>query len=291
MNIKVLLLHGPIDSVGINFLTSQLYVTSEDKKRVSSAFSAAENIRSLSHVYRSRGYKVVYSGWSEDETWITQHHSLFDAYCINDQKELPDSVEFQGRTIQNNKEKLYLSLYQGLREIERVIGKDCTVVRLRSDVAVDIKEIDKLMLTCFNYPQSILVEFAIPDNVLFVPDFITIADLATHSKLYGNLTSLCRKSGGHHISSHIDHGIEFLRMLEQGDLSQVICMSRALHDTMVWRGLPRYYAHTWGDPSEKLFFNCLINYPTGMNPEAILKSLHPDLAGRPGTSTLAVSDS
>jgi hypothetical protein len=289
MNSKVLLLHGPIQSIGINFLTSQLHAAPEDRNRVSAAFSAAENIRSLSHVFRGRGYKVVYSGWSEDQAWITQHQSLFDAYCINDQKELPDSVEFQGRLIQNNKEKLYFSLYQGLREIESVMGQDCTVVRLRSDVAVDVKEIDKLVLTCFNYPQSILVEFANPDNVLFVPDFITIADLATHSKLYRNLSRLCRQSGGHHISSHIDHGIEFLRMREQSELSQVICMTRALHDAMVWRGLPRYYAQTDGDPSEKLLFNCLINYPPGMNFEAMLKSLHPNLAGRPGALTQAVS--
>ena len=289
MNIKVLLMHGPIVSHGINFLSSLLHASPEERERASVAFNAAENIRCLSHVFRSRGYKVVYSGWSDDTEWIQQHSYMFDAYCINDQKSLPNSVEFQGRRIQNNKEKLYFSLVQGLREIEGTIGKDCTVVRLRSDVAVDVNEIDKMVLTNASCPQSILVEYANPENVLFVPDFITIADLGTHLRLYENLRRVCRERGGYHISSHIDHGIEFLQMLEQGELSQVVCMSRALHDTMVWRGLPKYYAYASGDPSEKLLFNCLINYPSGMKSEETLKSIHPELAGRSLESTLAAS--
>lgn len=289
MSLKVLLLQGPIESHGINFLSSMLHASPEERKRASVAFDAAENIRCLSHVFRSRGYKVVYSGWSDDAAWIHQHSNLFDAYCINDQKTLPDSVEFQGRLIQNNKEKLYFSLAQGLREIENTLGKDCIVVRLRSDVAVDVNEIDKMVLTCASYPRSILVEYANPDNVLFVPDFITIADLGTHLRLYQNLSRVCREKGGYHISSHIDHGIEFLRMLEQGVLSQVVCMPRALHDTMVWRGLPKYYAYASGDPSEKLLFDCLIQYPSGMKSEEVMKSIHPELAGRPGDSTLVAS--
>jgi hypothetical protein len=278
---KVLLLQGPIESKGINFLTTQLYKTPEARIRVSGTFNAQENIRSLSYVFRSRGYKIVYSGWSEDAAWLNTNKDLFDACCISEQQDIPDSVEFQGRSIPNNKEKLYFSLHQGLRTVEREYG-DCMVVRLRSDVAVDVCEVDNMMQTAFAYPNSILVEYANPENILFVPDFITIAGLGLHLKLYGNLSKICRASGGHHISSHIDHGIEMLRLKERGELSHVICMSRQLHDSMVWRGLPRYYANYREDVSAKLFFNCLLNHPVGLNSEQVLQNMHPELAGRPG---------
>jgi hypothetical protein len=281
MSIKVLLLQGPVESKGVNFLTAQLYNTQEERARVCATFNAQENIRSLSYVFRSRGYKIVYSGWSEDTAWLHTNKDLFDACCISEQKDIPDSVEFQGRTIPNNKEKLYFSLHQGLKVVAHEFG-DCMVVRLRSDVAVDVNEIDKMTMTAIAYPNSILVEYADPDNVLFVPDFVTIAGLGLHLKLYGNLSKICRENGGHHISSHIDHGIEMLRLKERGELSHVICMSRSLHDSMVWRGLPRFYANHLEDASAKLFFNCLLNHPAGMNSEQILQNMHPELAGRPG---------
>lgn len=281
MSEKILLVHGPLESSGINFLTTHLCRTPEERKKASVLFNAEENIRSLSYVFRAKGFKIVYSGWTDDQAWLNANNELFDACCISNQEDIPDSVEFQGRLIQNNKEKLYFSIYQGLRVIEEKF-RDCTVVRLRSDVAVDVNEIDKMVQTASTYPNSILVEFANPENVLFVPDFITISGLQTHLKLYGNLARLSRESGGHHISSHIDHGIEFLSMKERGDLSHVICMSRNVHDSMVWRGLPRYYANYEKDLSEKLFFNCLVNYPSDMNSAEVLESINPEVTGRLG---------
>jgi hypothetical protein len=275
-------MHGPLVSTGINFLSSELYRSPEERKTVAAAFDASENIRALSYIFKNNDFKIVYSGWMEDEVWLTQNSSLFDALTIQSQTELSSTVEFAGRKIQNNKEKLYFSIHKGMMEIEKYFKEDCTVLRMRSDIAIDIRKIKKCLSILSNYPDSIMIEYANPRNPYFVPDFLTLATLKTHLKLYSNLLDVYYENGGYHISSHIDHGIEFLGMQSKGELSDVICMEREVHDSMVWRGLPRYYAFNDGDISADLLFNCLINYPPNDTVPNILANMHPDLTGRHG---------
>ena len=72
MNItKILLLHGPILSNGINFLSSEMHKSPDERKNIRANFDSSENIRLLSILYRFYGFKVIYSGWQEDEEWLT----------------------------------------------------------------------------------------------------------------------------------------------------------------------------------------------------------------------------
>jgi hypothetical protein len=275
---KVLLLQGPLDSKGINFLTPELCGNSGD--HVFAQFDTRENIRALSYIFRNHGYRIVYSGWEEDRLWLSENSQLFDAVCVNNQDNIPNTCEFFGKNIQNNKEKLYFSIYQGLLEIQRKISENCLVLRLRSDVAVDIRQLEKFTPALLLYQDSIIIEYAKTDNTYFVPDFLTVASLDTHLRLYKNLIEICKRQGGYHISSHIDHGLEFLNMQLRGELSEVICMGSEVHNSIVWRGIPRYYANLKIDTSNVLLFDCLIKYPNGANIDSVIKSIHPELLGK-----------
>lgn len=280
MRNKVLLLQGPLNSVGINFFTEGIYRTPEERQKVWASFNAAENIRALSYVFRAYGYKIAYSAWSEDSDWIVKNSELFDVYCINSQHEIPSTVEFMGRPIQNNKEKLYCGIYEGLRKIQSVYGNECVVTRIRSDLAVDVREVEKSVTLAGEYERSFFVEFADKRNMFYVPDFITIANIIVTLNLYRNLISLCEKNESYHISSHIDHGIELLNLKEKGLLEHLICMHRGIHDSMVWRGLPRYYGHAHNKSSEELLFDCVVNLPPDITVEKLKQQMHPELSGK-----------
>jgi hypothetical protein len=281
MDSKTLLLHGPIKSFGINFLTSQIHESPEARKKASAMYCTEENIKSLIHIFRGNGYRIFYSAWAEDEKWFAANKDLFDFVCVSNQSSIPDSVEFQGRLIQNNKQKLYFSIRQGLAAIRREIGES-VVVRLRSDVAVDFHEVEKATVVARSYRKSFLIEYAKADNPLFIPDFITVGDVDTHLILYENLVNICKENGGYHISSHIDHGIQLLKMKSRSELSHVICMSRGLHESMVWRGLPRYYSNKDKEINKDLFFDCVLSYPENYDVESAIRGMHPQLRGRPG---------
>jgi hypothetical protein len=280
MQNKVLLLQGPIESVGINFFSERIYRTPEERKLVWAKYDCGENVRALSHVFRSFGYKIVYSAWSEDSDWIIKNANLFDAVCVNSQAEIASTVEFMGRPIQNNKEKLYRSIYAGLIEIQKQFGADCAIVRMRSDIAVDIREIEKAVEISEQFQSSFLVEYADQTNIFYVPDFITVGSLALTMSLYRNLISLCDRNESYHISSHIDHGIELFNLQEKGILKHLICMHKEVHDSMVWRGIPRFYGQAYTQSTVDLLFNCSVKYPSTHSVESIKAHMNPMLSGR-----------
>jgi hypothetical protein len=280
MTEKVLLLHGPIESTGINFFTAEVYRSPEQRCLVSAKYHAGENIRAISHIFRSHGYKVVYSAWEDDQDWIVSNKNLFDAYTINPQERIPSSCDFQGRLIPNNKEKLYRSIYYGIQTAEENFTSECTLIRLRSDVAVDVKFIEHAVHVSNQYTSSILIEYADKENILFVPDFITVSSLSLLKNLYENLILLCEKGESYHISSHIDHGIEILNLKEKGLLSNLICMDRAVYDSMVWRGIPKYFANIGKDASQNLLFNCLVKHPEHYTVANVLPTIPQELSGR-----------
>jgi hypothetical protein len=264
---KVLLLHGPILSTGVNFYTAEL------KEKPVGHFSCAENIRALSAVFRSRGYRIAYSAWLEDAEWIEENNHLFDCVIVGDQGVLTSKTEFYGKIIQNNKVKLYYGIYQGLLAVEKLFGSECSMIRLRSDVSVDPKLIEEELDKLSYYSESIFIEYADQENHLFVPDFICISKLGTQKILYKNLLDLCFKNGSYHISSHIDHGCEFVNLIYAGHLQNVICMAEEVHKTMVWRGIPRYFVENDLREKRNFLFNCLISYPACYNLE-FLKNLN-----------------
>jgi len=277
---KVLLLQGPVVSNGINFVTSHLYRTPEQRKPVWAAFNAEENIRVLSHVFRARGWKVVYSAWREDEAWITQNAHLFDGHVISDQSNFREDSRFMGRVIQNNKEKLYFGCLAGLLRTRELFGEDCWVLRMRSDIAVDPVLMDQELLKLAASPRAVLIEYAEPRNTYFVPDFLMLSAWASQHALYAHLTDVCARGVSYHISSHIDHGAGFLKLLEDGVIDLVACMKAQVHRTMVWRGIPRYQLLALQDYQEDYFFDCVLQYPAGVKLADLVRMIPRELAGQ-----------
>lgn len=277
---KVLLLQGPIVSNGINFLTSHRFRTPEQRKPAWAVYNAQENIRALSHVFRARGYKVVYSAWTEDEDWIRQNADLFDGYCVSDQSNFREDSRFMGRVIQNNKEKLYVGCKAGLDRVREIFGEDCWVLRMRSDIAVDPALIDQELKTLAEHPRAVLIEYADPSNTYFVPDFLMLSAWATQHHIYAHLTDVCARGVSYHISSHIDHGAALLKLTQEGLIDLIVCMQAPVHLTMVWRGIPRFYVLALEDYREDYFFDCVIKYPSNVKLGDLIRMIPEEMTGR-----------
>lgn len=277
---KVLLLHGPIISCGINFLSAQINRTPEERKKVWAEYSSKENIRSLSIIFRKYGYKILYSAWNEDKDWILNNSELFDGFCFSDQSIYPEETLFQSKLIQNNKEKLFYSCQAGIKLAKSKFGEECIVVRMRSDICIDIEAIELEVLKINHNNDSILIEYAHPNNTYFVPDFILISSLPVQQMIYDHLVELNSQGISYHISSHIDLGATFLFLQEQNKLKQIMCMSQRVHNTMVWRGIPRYYEFNYNKSHEALFFDCIAIYPKYFSLQDLISSIPTELSGR-----------
>lgn len=282
MSDKVLLLQGPLDSIGINFFTADKYKTPEERKLVWSKYDCRENVKVLVHLFCDLGFKTVYSGWEEDAEWLNANSHLFDAMHIASQSELTDTVEFQGRLIQNNKEKLYFSCYAGCLAAAKITTREAPIIRLRSDVFLNHRAMAANLAVLDQLPHAFLIEYANLKNTYFVPDFVTAGSLSSHMSLYDNLLNACQKNGGHHISSHIDHGIELAKLSQEGTISNVICMQEEIHKTMVWRGIPQYATMASKPETENIVFNCALNYPRNHDFAQVIDAMPPEVAGKRG---------
>jgi hypothetical protein len=278
---KILLLHGPILSNGINFLTADIYRTPQERKNVRVDYDAKENIRSLSILFKKYGFIIVYSGWEEDEAWLKSNESIFDGYCISSQNSFKNESDFLGEKIQNNKEKFIAGCLSGINHSINLFGLNNIVVRMRSDIAVDVRIINEEILKIVNLPKSFLIEYADPKNIFFVPDFIFISYIDMQLQVYQHLYEMYKlNSNAYHLSHHIDLGATFLKLKNEKNLEQLICMSQSLHESMIWRGIPRYYQKSYISNLESYYFNCLVNYPMNFTIEDLIRKIPPELSGK-----------
>jgi len=282
MNItKILLLHGPILSNGINFLSSEMHKSPHERKNVRTNFDSSENIRLISILYKMYGFKVIYSGWQEDEEWLKNNAHLFDGYCVSNQNIYKDESVFLGRPIQNNKEKFIAGCLSGINYSLNLFGNDSIVVRMRSDLAVDIKKINEEISKITHLPKAFLMEYADPGNIFFVPDFIFISYIELQFQVYNHLYEMYTLNGyAYHLSHHIDLGATFLKLKNENKLDQLICMSQSLHDSMVWRGVPRYYQKAFITNFEYYYFDCIVDYPINFSLSDLIKSIPLELNGK-----------
>ena len=276
---RILLLHGPINSNGINFLSSELFKTPSERANVRADFDASENIKALAFLFRRLDFKIIYSGWEEDESWLIENVNLFDSICISNQSELPSESNFLNEKIQNNKLKLYTGCLNGILHIESIFGSNCIVVRMRSDIGIDVELINREVKNNIQFPNSISLEYADPKNTYFVPDFIFISTLQIQKYIYGHLTTICKNGFAYHVSSHIDFGATLLRMRDEKLLDTILTMDHRLYDGMVWRGLPRYYAFPVNSSYKSLYFGCIIKYPEQISIKNLIDSISPELIG------------
>lgn len=277
----ILLLHGPILSNGINFLTSEIHKSPDERKNVRTNFDSSENIRLLSILFRKYGFKIIYSGWQEDEEWLNNNTHILDGFCVNDENLYKDESNFLGKPIQNNKEKFIAGCLYGINYSINLFGNESIVVRMRSDIAVDIKKICDEILKITHLPKALLIEYADPENIFFIPDFIFISNIKLQLDVYKHLSDLYKLNGSaYHLSHHIDLGATFLKFKLENKLEQLICMSQSFHESMVWRGIPRYYQKAFISNPKPYYFDCLVDYPINFTLDDLSKIIPPELSGR-----------
>lgn len=261
MSDKILLLHGALDSTGLNFFTKTQHETPEETGTAPAKYDCRENVRVLSRLFSAIGFKIIYSGWEDDTVWLNTNSELFDAIHVGTISELGNSQEPQDRLHPTDNERRYFSIYAGCLAAKQISSLDSTVVCLRSDVFLDHRSIDRNLTILNQVPNAFLIEYADLNKTYFVPEFVTAGSLGCHIELYDSLLNTCRESGRSGSPSDTDHGTHLSRLIDQGTISHVVCMDESIHRMMVWRGIPRYAAAGDNPPSRTLVFNCVLNYP------------------------------
>lgn len=281
MSAPVLVLHGPVQSRGINPVSQRLYPDPESRERSRTVFDSGPTIVAVATAFRAAGCKIIYSGWEDDAEWLNANAALFDHLVLSDQNTLRTETVRDGHVMVNNKEKLYYGSLRGLELARAAYGDHAIVFRLRSDMAVDYRAALRDMARIQPGSRALLIEFLDVKKTMFSPDFMLMGEARTLHAVYERLYTLSRDDYSYHVSSHIDHMFAYLFLRREGVISEIFCMSRALFDTQVWRGVPRYLEHCFPGFTESFFFDGMVAVPPEMDLDALLADIPPMLAGRP----------
>lgn len=279
---KVLLLHGPIPSMGINAVTQRIHTGTEARKQqdIKFVFNSEPNIIALSYAFRALGYKICYSGWKEDQAWLEKNSDLFDGIVISDQSPLKTESRSGSLVLPNVKEKLYFSSLQGLREVERLYGSDALVFRLRSDVSVRPDLANAEMERLRYAPTSVWVEYFRNDNLFYFPDFLMATGAGVMRAIYESLYNRSVAGNDYHVSSHIEHCLTCIVLQQEGIVGGLNSMSKELFDTLVWRGIPRYLETSIYGENPSLMFGVSLSIGKDFDVQALVDVIHPNLSGR-----------
>lgn len=263
---KVLLMQGPTQFPSRPQYPEMFYP--------SNAYDARYCISETSRVFRALGYKIVYSGWLEDEEWLNANRVLFDYLVVSDQHQLNTESSYFGSTIGNNKDKLYYAALRGLQLIRAELGDHALVFRVRADATVHQGLIDAHLTRIALGSGDLMIEYCNVSNMLSTPDFLLLGESGVMTTLYEGMFQRSVSGAAYHVSSHIDHMLSYLLLQQQGLVGQIVCMSRQLYDTLLWRGMPRYF-HDAIDPSflTKLAFDTAVVLPDGVRVEDLIASI------------------
>lgn len=233
-----LLMHGPLVSKGSNFVAQRFQSSSGELLKYNPEFHCGQNIVSMARAFKRNGFGVAYSGWVEDEEWLLLHEDEFDCLTISEQSNLKDYSFFGDIRVQNNKEKIYLSCERGLSDIRSKFGDDLVVIRQRSDISYNpiflLNESKKVR------EKSIHIEYIDMNSKLSVPDFMSMGKVDILHSIYKMLLMNSLNGNSFHPSSHVDHCMCYISLMNQGAIDNVLCMDKSIYDSMIWRGVPKY---------------------------------------------------
>ncbi|MGZ3184118.1 MAG: hypothetical protein ACXU8N_16905 [Telluria sp.] len=276
---KVLLLQGPLHYRGINPITQNLFTDKESRAKGAGHFSADQTILAMALVFRGLGFKIVYSGWTDDAAWFDDQAALFDHVVLSDQSQLASQSVFKGEVIPNNKEKLYYAAWRGMQKVVEAWGEEPVVFRLRSDIAVDYRCALAEAARLAPGSRELLVEYYDTKRAMWMNDFMQIARAGVLLAVYRELTERSLSNQSFHVSSHVDHYMTYFKLYNDGALSRLLCMNRAMYDSVVWRGIPRYMETVFPAATENLFFGGALEFPTEHSFEAVYANLDPAARG------------
>lgn len=242
-------------------------------------YDARHCIALMSRAYRALGYKIVYSGWLEDQEWLEANRELFDFLVVSDQHQLNTESSYFGNTIGNNKDKLYYAALRGLQLIRAELGDHALVFRVRADVTVHQGLIDAHMARIKHGSGDLMIEYCDVTKMQSTPDFLLLGESGVMEQVYAGLYQRSISGKAYHVSSHIDHMLTYLMLQQQGVVGEIICMSRQLYDTLVWRGLPRYFQEIDPGILAKLAFDTAVAMPPGVRVEDLIAQIPPEATG------------
>jgi hypothetical protein len=269
MNQKILILHGPLESYGINPAISLFTPDWREHDKYRKTFHCGQNILAMAVAFKKFGYKIIYSGWQDDEVWLTQNKDFFDGICLSDQENKSQEINFYGQKVINNKLKLYWLSLKGLELAQKQFPDSSFVFKLRSDVAINPSILNQDIVKIANLDQTILIESADRGNVAYVPDFMMGGTIINLVNIFKHLVEVNVENRPYHISSHVEHAIAVLKFKEMGLYSRICCLSQSLYESVVWRGVPRYLEYAVNSIPNHLLFDCEIIFPETVTSSSI----------------------
>lgn len=280
MSAKVLLLHGPTQSTGIVSVLEQDYKQRTGEVGPYAPYDGRANILAMALVYRACGYQVAFAGWHEDADWVEANRAAFDCSITCDQHQLNTDSTFFGQRIANNKEKLYYISLRGLQLVRQHYGGDAQVFKLRCDVVVDQRAATANLERLRHHPSDIAIEYIRTDNMFSAPDFMVMGRAGVQERIFEHLYRNSAAGTSFHVSSHVDHTFTFLTLQEQGHIDQIRSMTRAVFDSVVWRGIPRYLQTV--DPNYARFFSfdSAMQIAPGIKVAQLVALISPDVSGK-----------
>lgn len=270
---KVLLLHGPTQLPfrppypGLLFYPNVPY-------------DSRPGIILMVTVFRAIGFKIAFSGWEEDGEWLRENAELFDFVVVSDQHTLNTESNYRGKVIGNNKEKLYYAALAGIRAVREGLGDDAVVYRLRADVTVHQAHIARHLAQVRRGSGDIMIEYCDVNKIHSTPDFMLLGEVAVLDAIYTGLYERSRAGTAYHVSSHVDHTMTFLSLQEQGVVGRIISMRKEVHDSVIWRGIPRYFEEV--DPSLQASrsFGTEMALSGGLTVAGLLAQIDPGVSGQ-----------
>lgn len=276
---RVLLMHGPVQSRGINPVVHQEFYIEQQRGDPYALFNSQQNIVSMAYVFRKLGFKICYSGWEEDAEWLNANSDLFDYLVISNQHALNTESTFFGQTIANNKEKLYYVSMKGLQLIRRELGDEAVVFKTRADVTVHQGHAVINLARIARHSKDILIEYMRVSNMYSAPDFMVMGEIAVLEAVYNSLYEHSAAGTSYHVSSHVDHTFTYLAMKQAGQINRIMTMSRELFESVVWRGQPRYFQHIDPTYATTYSFDSEMAITSGARVEDLVARISPEVSG------------
>lgn len=233
----------------------------------------------MSRVFRAQGFKIAFSGWEEDAEWLNANADLFDFLVISDQHQLHTESLFFGKTIANNKEKLYFAALRGVQAIRAGLGDATVVYRLRADVTVHQGHIAAHAARLAPGSGDVMIEYCDMRNLYSTPDFMLMGEVAVMEAIYAGLFERSAAGTSYHLSSHVDHTLTYFALQEAGILGRIICMGKEVHDSVVWRGIPRHFQEADPVLVSTRSFNSEMQIHPGLKVEHLIAQIAPELTG------------
>jgi hypothetical protein len=269
---KVLLLHGPAVLPYRPPYPDELFYPYV-------AYDSRPGIVLMARVFRAIGFKIAFSGWEEDGEWLRENAALFDFLVVSDQHTLNTESNFFGDVIPNNKEKLYYAALAGIRAIRAGLGDDAVVFRVRADVTVHQGHIALHVSQIRRGSGDLMIEYCDVRNMYSTPDFMLLGEVAVLDAIYTGLYERSRAGAAYHVSSHIDHTLSYLALQEQGVIGRIICMQKTVHDTVIWRGLPRHFQEVNPALHATRSFGTELAMGGGLTVAQLIAQIHPGASG------------